>query len=80
MSDKQRATFEKWLQGGYNKDWLVSCNGYADPTVDRMWLSWQAAIESVVVELPKGDGDETGWLVSLTEVEDALDAAGVKYK
>lgn len=41
---------------------------------------WQAGIESVVVELPKGEGDECGHLVPLADVEDALDAAGVSYK
>lgn len=71
MNDKQRAEFESWffseIDGGSGTESIA-------------WQAWQAAIASAFVELPKGDGDETGWLVSLTEVEDALDAAGVKYK
>lgn len=82
MNDKQRAEFEKWLQEGYNKDWLVSCNGYADPTVDRMWLSWQAALSSVVVELPEmHDGSNPcRCYYDKDEVEQALTEAGIRYE
>lgn len=81
MNDKQRAEFEKWLQEGYNKDWLVSCNGYADPTVDRMWISWQAAISSVVVDIPSffSDRYETDIIYS-DDMEKALDKAGIRYE
>ena len=71
MSNNQRKAFEDWF---YNE---LSASSGAEHLA---WQAWQAALELSVVELPKGNGDETGWVVSLTEVEDALDAVGVKYK
>lgn len=79
MVNKMRAEFEKWLQDGYNKEWLVSCNGYADPTVDRMWISWQAALSSVVVKLPR-PSSAIDYGYELNDIQNTLTDAGIRYE
>jgi hypothetical protein len=66
--------FEKWFKRQLDSE-------YCSQNIKSLMLEcWQASRQSLVVKLPEGDGDECGWVVSLVDVEDALDAAGVKYE
>jgi hypothetical protein len=80
MSEQMRKEFEEWLGGYSPKSWLPDLLQYADPATDALWSCWQASRQALVVELPKGEGDECGHVVPLADVEDALDKAGVSYK
>lgn len=56
-------------------------NGYRSVSTKSAWWAWKASREFLVVDLPKEDLniDYSGY-VSLSEVEESLAAAGVKYK
>lgn len=68
MNDKQRAEFDKWFNSQIDSE-------YCSPNVKAlMYECWQAAIASVVVELPeleKHDKDA---------VTEKLDEAGIRYE
>ncbi len=78
---EQLKAYQAWRRG---EDTRKLSETDLTPTVIGEAIDW--AIEqlegskSMVVKLPEGDGDEFGWLVSLADVEDALDAAGVRYE
>ncbi len=76
MSEQMRKEFEEWFDG--EKPMLVG--KHAEVFEQVFWHVWQASRHSLVVKLPKGDGDECGWVVSLADVEDVLDSAGVRYE
>ena len=76
MNDKQRAEFEKWFPKELEDKAGVK---------SLMWHVWQAAIASVVVELPtmiidEYDNGDVLEYVEMSELKDALTNAGVKYK
>lgn len=81
MNDKQRAEFERWAEryhGSLNmgKVGLI----YSNQNVQHDFNVWQAAIASVVVELPEtfvDRGDHYAYLEHL--VKQAIEDAGVKY-
>lgn len=53
MNEKQRAEFEKWaVQHKYDLTWIGAINCYAIMRTRIVFDAWQAAIASVVVELP----------------------------
>lgn len=53
MNDKQRAEFEKWAsQYEYDLTWSSAIDCYAIMRTRVVFDAWQAAIASVVVELP----------------------------
>ena len=83
MNDLRREKFEKWCEQDAPHlfvNYLPKLGCYSNGYTQTAWESWCSAIESVVVELPKGEGDECGHIVTLADVEDALDSAGVRYK
>jgi hypothetical protein len=69
-----KTDFENWFKnqpdseycGAHTKALLAEC--------------WQASRQSLVVKLPEGAGDECGHVVTLADVEDALDEVGVRYE
>ena len=68
-----------WYMGGVNVTGLTCIN--------LQWQAWNAALDSICVELPqpmpKDDpyaSYEGGWNDMRSEVQDALAAAGVPYK
>lgn len=84
-TEKMREEFEAWSAnhdylGGVELDRAVSGN-YADVDMQHAWDSWQASRETLVIEMPKEDLNiDYPSYVSLSEVEDAIHAAGVKTK
>jgi len=78
MSEQIRAEFEAWFEENKHK-WPVG-----DDVIvfvrDFMRQAWQASRQAMVVELPKYETDGVFEVVSLVDVEDALDKAGVSYK
>ena len=66
------------------KGWDISHNGqhYDYVYAYYAWIGWQAAIDSVVVDvesLPAASYTDDG-VVYRSHVEDALEKAGIKYK
>ena len=77
--DKMREEFEAWF---YNE----CCHGsvkvnYRSVVTMAAWKAWQASRAALCVELPKKEfdmGSDTFWFT--WDIEDALDAAGIRYK
>lgn len=80
MSEKMRAEFEEWAKENLQCD--LSHNGeyYNHTNAYHAWKGWKASRQALVVELPKYETDGVFEVVSLVDVEDALDKAGVPYK
>ena len=60
-----------------------SSNGdYLNPIAQSRWEGWQASREALVVELPDGwfDDRHGEYLATHTQIEQALSAAGIKWK
>ena len=85
MKDKQRAEFERWINQCNNAgkrdyvDLSMTTNGlhYLEPETDLLWQAWQAALSSVVVELPESYGIGEVYLPAMLR---ALDEAGIRYE
>ncbi len=82
MSEQMRKEFEEWArkEGYCTTIYPQFPNEYASGNTENLWNGWQASRAALVVELPKPETDGMSEVVSLIDVEDALDAAGVKYK
>lgn len=81
MNDKQRAAFEKWAgQYEYDLTWSNAIDCYAIMRTRVVFDAWQAAIASVVVELPELNVDGIDASEFFDDVKSALDEAGVKYE
>ena len=74
MNDLQREKFEELLKAKLHLP--CSDGDYCNPETQSMWQVWQAAIQSVVVELPFEDSSE----MHSGAVCAALDKAGIKYE
>lgn len=79
MSEKQRAEFEKWYKENINKDGPFMGCGKLMRSEHAMFglMCWQAAIASVVVELPESYGIGEVYLPAMLR---ALDEAGIRYE
>ena len=84
MSDLQRlkvkAAFDDFMQDMYDEEELQ----YMDSGfVNALWLAfyqaWCAAIESVVVELPR-PSSEVDYGYELNDIQNLLTDAGIKYE
>jgi len=55
---------------------------YSDRVTLEAWKAWQASREALVVELPDGWFDDRygEYLATHTQIEQALSAAGIKWK
>lgn len=84
----QRAKFEEWLElAGFDVRRYHHIDGYHGNEQQAAWEAWQAALDSICVELPKPFDDappyasyQTGWNDAIGEIQDATHAAGVKTK
>ena len=76
--NKMREEFEAWAVN-YNlarSDW----GNYSDRHVNNMWKSWQASRAAQCVELPDSERSvDCGDVLYRSDVEEALDAAGISY-
>lgn len=76
MNDKQRSEFDGWAEGKY----IIDRSKYGDykaASTNRAFDCWQAAIASVVVELPESYGIGEVYLPAMLR---ALDEAGIRYE
>lgn len=88
MSEKIREEFEAWflivtgVDIELNRDGVgYKCeDGESTRYLSGSWLSWQASRAALVVELPDATGYPLAYHEAISDVEDALDAAGVGYK
>ena len=83
--EEQRARFEAWLESaGFDVRRYYHIDGYHGIEQQAAWEAWQAALDSVCVELPDyigsagNEGYMDGWNAALDECIDAIHAAGVK--
>ena len=83
MSDLILKQFEAWavIDNRYSIARTYTDLRYDEDSTEDAWYAWQASRECLVIELPKEDLniDYPGY-VSLSEVEEAIHTAGVKYK
>ena len=90
---KLREEFEAWYSKelGFREDnaermFSMFCDDgetheYYRLGVRNAWLAWQASRNILCVELPDLKGSiELGFIYSCGDIEEALDAAGIRYK
>ena len=83
MSEKMREDFEEWFSEyslPCEGDWFKrdSCGDYDSPSTHDVWMGWKASRAALVVELPSAwNRDQVEFK---SEVYDALNDAGVRYK
>ena len=92
MSDKQRAEFEKWAsQHEYDLTWSDAIDCYAIMRTRVVFDAWQAAIASVVVELPELEGVDgecenfnngfyAGYQDCMDDIKKSIELAGIRYE
>ena len=76
-----REQFEEWAKvEGF--DLYTDIGGYYDSETATAYHAWQASREALVVELPDGWFDDRygEYLATHTQIEQALSAAGIKWK
>ena len=79
-----REEFEAWcLANGYTlrpketKCGIIIEGNYGHPTVQIAWQAWQASRAALCVELPENC---KGMALTVSELHQQLDKAGVSYK
>ena len=82
--EKMREEFEAWIRHYIGDSWLKpdeSRSGeYLDNNTQHMWESWQASRAAQCVELPDSERSvDCGDVLYRSDVEEALDAAGIRY-
>ena len=89
MTDKTQEEFETWYEGvtglpvEFNDAGIpVSIGSALSETVTMgMWVAWRASRESQCVNLPDSERSvDCGDVLYRSDVEQALDDAGVHYK
>ena len=76
--DKMREEFEAWFHDEY-------CHGcgkanYGSVVTVAAWKAWQASRAAQCVELPDSERSvDCGNVLYRSDVEEALDAAGIRY-
>lgn len=92
--DKSRQQFEEAIKqlsdpSEFESKLKRANNGlnYADQYVDLMWISWEASRESLEVELPNANPDDSGspnfydgYNTAISDIHDELISNGVKIK
>ncbi|MBU9979686.1 hypothetical protein KTP48_13150 [Proteus mirabilis] len=92
--DKSRQQFEEFIKfhlddAEINNKFETSNNGsnYADQHVDLMWISWEASRESLEIELPEPNPEDSGspnfydgYNTAISDIHDELTSNGVKIK
>ena len=89
MNEEMRKEFEAWYEDvtgspiEFNDVGIpVTIGGALSDTVTMgVWLAWRASRESLCVELPDSERSvDCGDVLYRSDVEEALDSAGVRYK
>lgn len=85
IEDKSRKAFEEWLDcAGFEVRRYHHIPGYHGNEQQAAWEAWNAAIDSVCVELPCETGEHSeygrGYDQAIDECHDAIRAAGIKTK
>ena len=86
IEEKRRAAFEAWLESaGFDVERFHFINGYRGNEQMAAWEAWNAALDSICVEVPDsselvGDYGRETYRIARDEFMDALEAAGVPYK
>lgn len=91
--DARRGAFEAWFESlnHYKPDKAIGTQSwwYSEPRVSDAWCVWNAALDSIYVELPESVSGravfpyksyEGGWNDALAACQEALTAAGVRFK
>ncbi|WP_109938043.1 hypothetical protein [Proteus mirabilis] len=92
--DKSRQQFEEFIKfhmddEEINNKFETVNNGlnYADQYVDLMWIAWQASRESLEIELPEPNPEDSGspnfydgYNTAISDIHDELISNGVKIK
>ncbi|MCT8196550.1 hypothetical protein [Proteus mirabilis] len=92
--DKSRQQFEEFIKfhmddAEINNKFEKANNGlnYADQYVDLMWISWEASRESLEIELPEPNPEDSGspnfydgYNTAISDIHDELISNGVKIK
>lgn len=92
--DESRQQFEEFIKfhmddAEINNKFETANKGsnYADQYVDLMWISWQASRESLEIELPEPNADDSGspnfysgYNTAISDIHDELISNGVKIK
>lgn len=83
MNEQMQKEFEMFVSGSLPINALLKVDGsYVNSLIRAYWDIWQASRAALVVELsslPEASYNTTGTCY-VSHVEDALEAAGVKYK
>ncbi|HHU0601457.1 TPA: hypothetical protein ACT91X_000280 [Proteus mirabilis] len=92
--DKSRQQFEETIKSlsdtsEFESKLKRANNGlnYADQYVDLMWISWEASRESLEIELPEPNPEDSGspnfydgYNTAISDIHDELISNGVKIK
>ena len=88
MTDKMREEFEVWYEGHcapLEADWFKRDSDYKDDydyfPAQEAWDGWKASRAALCVNLPDSERSvDCGDVLYRSDVEQALDDAGVLYK
>ena len=75
--DKMREEFEAWAISDMGYMVARSGDGYKCDYMNTAWLSWKASRAALCVELPENC---KGMALTVSELRQQLDKAGVSYK
>jgi hypothetical protein len=73
IEEQRREAFEDWAERHYGGPVTRDDGEYFMPEWEREWLAWNAALDSVVIELPPALADDLTLIAS-------IEAAGLKVK
>lgn len=75
--DKMREEFEEWAISDMGYMVARAGDGYKCDYMNTAWLSWKASRAALCVELPENC---KGMALTVSELHQQLDKAGVSYK
>ena len=75
--DKMREEFESWAISDMGYMVARAGDGYKCDYMNTAWLSWKASRAALCVELPENC---KGMALTVSELHQQLDKAGVSYK
>lgn len=86
--DKMREEFEAWFCSTMpykiaKESWfaVMDDGDYIITDVQAGWAGWKASRAALCVELPDSERSvDCGYVLYRSDVEEALDAAGIRYK
>ena len=75
--DKMREEFEAWAISDMGYMVARAGDGYKCDYMNTAWLSWKASRAALCIELPENC---KGMAITVSELHQQLDKAGVSYK